>query len=384
MKILHLTAGAMFGGVESLALLLARAKDYGSDIESHYALCFEGELSKRLTQLSAPWRCVGEVRWSCPWTIFSARKNLKQWILEERFDAFICHSSWPHAIFGAALKRWRPDVPLFFWIHDTPSGTHWLEKLSRRTPPTTVIAGSDFIGSQAHRIFPNTPVRVVHTPVEDRHIKADLRPQTRDRIRASLDTPLEAQTLVLVGRMDPLKGHMSLLESLARLKADPSFQSEAPWILWIVGVPQRESEKVYYKDLKQKTQEFNLDSHVRFLGFRNDIAEILCAADWYIQPNIEPEAFGITFIEAMYAGLPVITTRMGGGQEIVSSDCGILVQPNDPASLDKALKQALGPGSRVMQEKLSASAHSRARFLCDPVQQFKKLESILRTSTANE
>lgn len=383
MKILHLTAGAMFGGVESLALLLARAKDFGADIESHYALCFEGELSRRLTQLSAPCRCVGEVRWSRPWTILKARSALRKWILEESFDAFICHSSWPHAIFGAALNRLRPDVPLFFWIHDTPSGTHWLEKLSRRTPPTSVIAGSDYIGSQAHRIFPNTPVKVVHTPVEDRHIVDGLRPETRNRIRASLDTPLAAQILVLVGRMDPLKGHMNLLESLGRLKADPTFQSAAPWNLWIVGAPQRDSEKDYYKKLKLKTEELTLNSHVRFLGFRNDISEILCAADWYSQPNIEPEAFGITFIEALYAGLPVITTRMGGGQEIVGEECGMLVPPGDPASLDEALKRALGPGSLGLREKLSASARSRAKFLCDPIQQFKKLESILRGSTTS-
>jgi glycosyltransferase involved in cell wall biosynthesis len=184
--------------------------------------------------------------------------------------------------------------------------------------------------------------------------------------------------------MDPLKGHMNILESLGRLNADPTFQSAAPWNLWIVGAPQRDHEKDYYKKLKLKREELNLCSHVRFLGFRNDIAEILCAADWYSQPNIEPEAFGITFIEALYAGLPVITTRMGGGQEIVGDDCGILVQPGEPESLDEALKEALGPGSSALREKLSASAPSRAKFLCDPVQQFRKLESILRGSAASE
>jgi glycosyltransferase involved in cell wall biosynthesis len=49
---------------------------------------------------------------------------------------------------------------------------------------------------------------------------------------------------------------------------------------------------------------------------RSDVARLLAAADIHCQPNIGPEPFGITFIEALYAGLPLVTTSIGGAIEM--------------------------------------------------------------------
>jgi len=54
---------------------------------------------------------------------------------------------------------------------------------------------------------------------------------------------------------------------------------------------------------------------VRFVGERLDVARILAAADIFCQPNIEAEPFGIVFIEALYAGLPVVASASGGALE---------------------------------------------------------------------
>ncbi len=68
---------------------------------------------------------------------------------------------------------------------------------------------------------------------------------------------------------------------------------------------------------------------------------LLAAADIHCQPNTGPEPFGITFIEALYAGLPVVTTSIGGALEIVDGSCGMLVEPNDPAALAGALRRLI-------------------------------------------
>ena len=66
---------------------------------------------------------------------------------------------------------------------------------------------------------------------------------------------------------------------------------------------------------------------MRWLGQRRDVPELLAAADIYCQPNVGAEPFGIVFVEALYTGLPVVTTALGGALEIIDASCGVLVPP---------------------------------------------------------
>lgn len=372
----------MFGGVESLMLTLTRAREFGSGLVSHFGVCFEGELTEQLSQRKVPWKHLGEAQWIRPWTLMKARRQLKNWLQSENFDAFICHSCWPHAIFSGTLKRARPQTPLFFWIHDQPTG-HWLEKLAQRHPPEAVIAGSEYIGSQAGMIFRKTPVRIARIPIEDRAIPLNEREAYRKKIREELLTPTEARVLILAGRMAELKGHSILLEALGRLQRRPGFQEEIPWKLWIAGKPQNDEERGYFLKLQQQAQHSGIGSKVQFLGFRKDIPELFCAADWYCQPNTLPESFGISFVEALYSGLPVLTSDIGGGKEIITQKCGLLHPPSDVVALEAALKKILGPGGGLLEKELSPNCRPRAHKLCDPVQQFLRIEKALTSRTNN-
>jgi glycosyltransferase involved in cell wall biosynthesis len=101
----------------------------------------------------------------------------------------------------------------------------------------------------------------------------------------------------------------------------------------------------------------------------------LAAADIYCQPNIEPETFGIAFVEALYAGLPVVTTAIGGGLEIVDESCGRLVAPNDANALSQVLRLLItNSGERA---DLAAKGSARAYQLCDPARQLTQLHALL-------
>src|SRR5262249_22135283 len=155
---------------------------------------------------------------------------------------------------------------------------------------------------------------------------ADLpdRESTRRQVRAALDTPDNAVVLIQASRLERLKGHGLLLEALARLTDTPG------WLCWIVGGVQRPHEQDYLTELQQAAAHRGLAGQARFLGQRADVRQLLAAADVFCQPNIGPESFGISFIEALYAGLPVVTTALGGALEIVDATCGVLVPPGDP------------------------------------------------------
>ena len=80
-------------------------------------------------------------------------------------------------------------------------------------------------------------------------------------------------------------------------------------------------------------------------------------------------------MEALYAGLPVVATAIGGAQEIVDASCGRLVPPADAAALRGALAELIG-SSRIRQS-LGSRAPARARALCDPQQQLLRMQSVL-------
>jgi glycosyltransferase involved in cell wall biosynthesis len=105
------------------------------------------------------------------------------------------------------------------------------------------------------------------------------------------------------------------------------------------------------------------------------VPDLLAAADVYCQPNAGAEPFGISFVEALSAGLPVVTTRLGAAVEIVDDTCGSLVTPGDARALAAALGALLG--SAGARGTLGDGGRRRAVALCDPAVQIRRIEQLL-------
>ena len=105
----------------------------------------------------------------------------------------------------------------------------------------------------------------------------------------------------------------------------------------------------------------------------------MSAADIFCQPNSGPEPFGIVFVEALCAGLPVITSDFGGGAEVVDGTCGVLTPPGDAAAVAEALAGLIrDPARRAV---LGNGGPDRARQLCDPARQLNRLRMLLENPT---
>ena len=133
MRVLHICSGNLYGGVETIQVTLARYRGQSPEIEPHFTVCFEGRLSQELRALEVPVHHLGAVRVRNPISVLTARARLRELLSLCRFDAAICHSAWTQAIFGPIVKT--EGVPLLFWLHGAPSGTHWLERWAKRTRP---------------------------------------------------------------------------------------------------------------------------------------------------------------------------------------------------------------------------------------------------------
>jgi len=375
-RVLHVHAGNLYGGVETMLLTQTRERDRCPDLQTFFALCFDGRFGEELRAAGATVHQLGQVRIRQPLSVRRARQNLRELLQREVFDTVVVHSCWSQAIFGPAVRaQSMPPVPLVFYMHGPANGRHWLERWARRTQPDLVLSNSNFTATTASLLFPDVCTKTVYCPVAPPAPDSldAIRDKIRKETRAELNTLAAATVIIQVSRMEAGKGQAQHLEALSLLKDLPN------WVCWQVGGAQRLSETAYFDELKRKAAQLGISERVRFLGQRSDVPRLLAAADLYCQPNTGPESFGITFIEALYAGLPVVSTRLGGVVEIVDDSCGVLVPTADTAALSAALRRLLT--SEAERRELGSAGPARAQSLCDPEKQLTEFHRALSDVT---
>src|ERR1043165_6881677 len=100
MRLLHLAAGNLYGGVETYLVTLARCRGLCPAMEPAFGLCFRGRLWDELAAAGVRVHDLGPVRVSRPWTVLRARRRLRRVLREGRFDAAVVHSGWVHMVFA--------------------------------------------------------------------------------------------------------------------------------------------------------------------------------------------------------------------------------------------------------------------------------------------
>lgn len=366
MRIIHLSAGNLHGGVETLLETMARWRGATPEVEAEFALCFDGEAAGRLRGEGVRVHILGPARVRNPLSILNVRKQLRRLLAEGRFDAAIAHSAWIEGLCYPALRAFK--VPLMFWMHDAPARRHWTHRWAARATPALAICNSRFTRESLAMIHSGVRAQVMYYPVPA-PASNFASPAARAATRAKLGVADNAVVIIQVSRMEPWKGQALHLEALGMIAG------LSGWECWFVGGPQRAAEQAYFDSLVGRAGELGLESRVRFLGQRPDVGRLLGAADIFCQPNLGPEPFGITFIEAMYAELPIVTTAIGGVMETVDERLGSLVPANDPAALAAALRRLIEDGG--LRKRLGECGPARAAELCEPGARMRELAAIL-------
>jgi glycosyltransferase involved in cell wall biosynthesis len=134
--------------------------------------------------------------------------------------------------------------------------------------------------------------------------------------------------LGIIGVFDKVKGHTLLFEALRRLKEENTNHFQC----LVIGTGREEVA------LRNFVEENRMTKEVHFLGFREDIPDLLREIDIIVIPS-QRESFCRVAIESMAAQVPVIATRVGGLPELIDHEkTGILVPPGDVESLSNAIR----------------------------------------------
>jgi len=171
-------------------------------------------------------------------------------------------------------------------------------------------------------------------------------------LRAELGLGPADRLVLAVGNLYPVKGHRDLVSALAQLvPRHPTLHAA------IAGRGELEMA------LREEAATRGIGGRLHLLGLRGDVGSLLAAADVFVLPS-RSEGLPLALLEAMFAGRPIVATRVGEVPTVLADGAaGLLVDPGSPDQLAAAIDRLLGDpalaqtlGSRA-QERANAEFH---------------------------
>jgi glycosyltransferase involved in cell wall biosynthesis len=157
----------------------------------------------------------------------------------------------------------------------------------------------------------------------------------------ALGVPEGAPVVVVVSRLNPLKGLEPFLEAAALVAAD------FPSARFVVVGDTNPNERPYWSVLTNLTGKLGMTERVMFAGLRHDVPQLLSAATISVMPSLN-EALSNVVLESMAAGAPVVATRVGGTPEAIEDGVnGMLVPPGEPRAMAAAIGALLANPERA-------------------------------------
>ncbi|HYL79934.1 MAG TPA: GT4 family glycosyltransferase PelF [Candidatus Acidoferrum sp.] len=218
----------------------------------------------------------------------------------------------------------------------------WIEqRLARGTDRIVVISPRLREGILAMGIGRPERMEVIPLGLDLERFRAAPSARLREALGLASGMPL----LGIVGRLVPIKDHTTLFQAMALLQA----KEGAPHLV-VVGDGERRGE------LERLVASLRLASRIHFLGWRNDLEAILGELDVVVCCS-RNEGTPLALIEAMAAGVPVLSTDVGGvGDVVVHGKTGWLVPPADPPALAQAIRDLMA--APALRARLAAAGHA--------------------------
>jgi L-malate glycosyltransferase len=288
--------------------------------------------------------------------------RMHQVVLAHKLDLLHVHYAIPHAtsawIAKEMLRPVRPELPILTTLHGTditivgqdPS-YHTITKFSiEKSDGLTAV--SRYLQIETWNAFGCTACRIEVIP---NFIDPEVYDRSRyvETIAGQFDGT--RRVLMHISNFRPVKRVQDIVQIFARVK------EEVPSVLVMVGDgPDRVVAET-------EAQRLGVQDDVQFLGKIDAVAPLLAGADLFLLPS-DRESFGLSALEALASGVPVIGTDAGGLPEVVRhGETGVLCKVGDIAGMAAAAVRILSDDARWREMSTLAAADARERFSLDDI-----------------
>lgn len=259
-----------------------------------------------------------------------------RWIDEDRLDILHTHSYQPNLLGRmAGLVSRRKDLRLVAHYHNfyddkwLADGTLPLDQQLARSTDALVACSAAVRTHMAERLdVPRDSIDVIRNGVDGARFSA-----VHDvaALRSSLGIPDGVRVVASVGR-------------ISRQKASDDVVRAARWVCDVHTdcrfVMAGAVDDPFAPDVREMVSALGLDGRVLFTGHLNDVAPLYALADVVVMPS-RWEGFGLVLVEAMASGTPLVTTSVGPIPEVVGDGAAVLIPPDSPLELARAVLSLL-------------------------------------------
>ena len=259
-----------------------------------------------------------------------------------------------------AQVEFQPNIPLYERFPlDQASFAALMGELSAK-----VIAVSNQVYQTFCPPLHKEHVKLIYNGVDFHLLDSSFR-NNGHSVRKELGISDHALVITGIGRLNSDKGFDCLLEAAARVIKQEARDTR----LLLVGV---EEDRLYAERLRKQTADLGIESLVHFLGFRNDVSQVLSETDIFVLSS-RREGHPFVLLEAMGSGCAAVATRCGGVEDTVKDrETGLLVDIEDTAEMaiamnalakDKQLRKQIGSAARKEVRKRFDAKQSVAALM---------------------
>ncbi len=363
--ILHTIETGGPGGAESVLLALATGIDT-SRFRSLVLLPHEGWLQRKLQEKGIPVFLAESSAW------YDLRLPRAMTRLVKQKNVHLIHSHLADQNFYSCLVGGLTGSRTVVTYHGSPSWSG-AEKLRGaiklwfvRHSADAVVVVSDYLKQSLRDLkFPADRIVRIYNGVD----MGRFTPSPTGRLRAELQCQNGTKLIGMVANLRESKGYEYFIQAAHKVTAAmPQTRFVA------IG----EIDPGIGKRLQDLVRQMSLQDHFSFLGFREDVPDILGDLDLFVLSSVS-EGFSLATVEAMAADKPVIVTRSGGPQEIVEDGrTGYLTPPADPDALAGRICELLANPERAAALAQAArakvgSTFTLERMTCDYERLYERL-----------
>jgi len=263
--------------------------------------------------------------------------RVRAMLMRERIDIVHSHM-FVASMFISPIARWArvPTVVETFHLrevwreHKFLKSSFWMDRqIARMVDQYIAVSRAAASHLIKRKRIARDKIRVVYN---GRDLSRFRPPTEQERIQARAALQIgDAQMALVLGRLEPQKGHTYMLQALEMLA------TEWPRLITLfAGTGQLEADLMYMRDRA------GLGDRVRFLGMVRDPMPLLAAADVVVLPSLY-EGLPLVAIEALACAIAMVATSVEGTPEIIlNNETGVLVPPADPSALATAIAKILG------------------------------------------